>query len=76
MEKRSRVTAKIEKEADRTAARLGASHVVIIAFFVDGEHLHMQDGGKPPMEYEKLYQHLATAHQITTEAGGNDVALS
>jgi hypothetical protein len=45
MSKRSRLTQKIEKEADRAAARLGASHVVIIAFFQDGEGVHMLEAG-------------------------------
>lgn len=75
IEKRSRVSDKIKKEAVRVAARLGASHVVVVAFFADGDHLHMQDAGNPPMDYATLYKHLATAHQVVTEAGG-DVAIS
>jgi hypothetical protein len=44
-EKRSSVKRKIDKEAARAAARLGAKTVLVIAFFADGEYLHLQDGG-------------------------------
>lgn len=73
--KRQNVKRKIDKEADRAAARLGAKAVVIIAFFPDGEYLHMQDGGTAPMELQKLYQQLATAHHVVEEAGGADVPV-
>ena len=76
MEKRSRVTDKIKKEAARVAERIGAKHVVIIAFFPEGEYMHMQDAGNPPMDYGKLYHHLATAHAVTAASGGEDIALS
>lgn len=41
MEKRKQVRRKIDKEAARAAARLGAKSVVVIAFYVEGEFLHL-----------------------------------
>ena len=29
----------------------------MIAFFRDGEHMHMQDAGSTPMPFEQLYKH-------------------
>jgi NADPH-dependent 2,4-dienoyl-CoA reductase/sulfur reductase-like enzyme len=75
-EKRSAVKRKIDKEAARAAARLGARSVLIVAFFADGEYLHMQDGGTAPMAAAELYKKLATSTTILEESGGNDVALS
>lgn len=75
-EKRSNIKRKIDKEAARAAARLGAATVTIIAFFPDGEYLHMQDGGTAPMPSLDLYTKLATASTILNESGGEDVALS
>jgi hypothetical protein len=75
-EKRNFVKRKIDKEAARAAARLGAKSVLIIAFFEDGEFLHMQDGGTAPMSTADLYKKLATAEIILDESGGEDVALS
>jgi hypothetical protein len=75
MEKRSRVTRKIEKEAARAAARLGAEGVVIIAFFKDGEYFHMQDAGSAPMPLSDLYKQMVSAREVLGESGGEDVAL-
>jgi hypothetical protein len=76
MERRSAMKRKIDKEAKRAAVRLGASHVTIIAFFSDGEYLHMQDGGDAPMPADDLYKHMATAVQILDASGGDDVAIT
>src|SRR5262245_62803131 len=73
--KRERVKAKIDREAERAAGRLGASHVVLVAFFPEGVQLHMQDGGNPPMDWQKLYTDLATAHRIVEDNDGQDVSL-
>lgn len=75
-EKRAAVKRKIDKEAARTAARLGAAGVTIVAFFPDGEHLHMLDGGMSPMPHDELYKRLLTATEILKDSGGEDVALS
>lgn len=76
-EKRAQVKRQIDKAAERAAAKLGASHVAIVAFFpADGEHLHMLDGGSAPMPFDKLYSHMATAMAVMDESGGEDVALS
>jgi hypothetical protein len=75
IEKRSRVTKKIEREAARAAARLGAENVVIIAFFKDGEYMHMQDAGTAPMPLSDLYKKMVSARDILGESGGEDVAL-
>ena len=75
-EKRSQVKRKIDKEAARTAKRLGAATVAIIAFFPEGEYLHMQDGGTAPMDLKKVYAKLASAHEIMESTGGEDVSLN
>lgn len=76
-EKRSITKRKIDKEAERAAARLGASMVTILAWFpAGGEYLHMQDGGSAPMPSDALYKHLATVATILDKSGGEDVALS
>ena len=76
IEKRDRTNRKIEKEADRAAARLGAKHVVIIAFFEDSEYLHMQDGGKAPMPLEQLYKQMLSVRHVLDASGGEDVAMN
>lgn len=74
-DRRARVKAKIDKESARAAARLGAEGVVIVAFFAEGEYLHMQDGGKSPMPFKELYQKLLAARQLLEESGGEDVKI-
>jgi len=76
MERRSQIKKKIDREAARAAARLGAEAVMIVAFFKDGEYLHMQDGGTSPMPPAELYKKLATATSILEDSGGEDVAFS
>ena len=71
-ERRSRVLAKINKESERAAARLGAAAVVIVAFYEEGEYLHMQDGGKSPMPFKELYRNLLSAAEMNEAAGGKD----
>lgn len=74
-EKRSAVKRKIDREAARAAARLGAKSVLIVAFFPDGEYLHMLDGGTAPMPTAELYKKLATVETVLAESCGKDVAL-
>jgi len=76
-EKRARVKGKVDKEADRAKARLGASHVVMIAFFADadGENLHMQDGGVAPMDLDHLYKMMLSVRGVLEASGGEDVAI-
>lgn len=76
-EKRSQIKRKIDKEAKRAAERLGASHVVAIVFFLDGdgEHLHMQDGGTSPMSFADLYKKMSGIMGVLDESGGADVAM-
>lgn len=76
MDKRSEMTRLINEQAERVKNTLAASHVVVIAFFTEGEHMHMQDGGDPPMPFGILYGHLATAHAVVGEATGEDVKVN
>lgn len=75
-ERRAAKRQKIDKEADRAAARLGASGVVIIAFFEDGEYLHTQDGGKSPMPFIDLYKTMAVATQVMNESEEGGVNIN
>lgn len=75
MEKRSALKRRIDKEADRAAARLGASGVVVIAFFSDGQHMHMLDGGRAPMKFADLYQQMVQLTSVLKASGGEDVSL-
>ena len=75
-EKRGQIKRKIDKEAARAAARLGAKTVAIIAFFPDGEYMHMLDGGTAPMELKDLYAKMATCHEVVEQSGGEDVAMN
>jgi hypothetical protein len=63
-ERRSRVKAKLDKEAARAAARLGAHSVWIIATFADGEFMHLQDGGSSPWPLKELYQQMLRATEM------------
>ena len=74
-EKRNKIHAAMDSEADRAAASLGATHVVLLAFFADGEHVHMLDAGKAPMPLEELYLHLATVIATMKESGGDDIKI-
>lgn len=74
-EKRSQVRRKIDKEAKRAAARLGASHVTIIAFFSDGEYEHMLDGGTAPMAAGDVYKQMTEVREILKQSGGEDVQI-
>lgn len=66
--RRARAKAKIDKEAARAAARLGAEGVVIVAFYPDGDHFHMLDGGKSPMPLKELYKTLLMATEMNEAA--------
>lgn len=75
-EKRSATKRKIDKEAKRAAERLGAATVAIIAFFPDGEFLHMQDGGTAPMGFKDLYAKMCSAMNILEQSAGEDVPVN
>ena len=76
-EKRTIVKRKIDKEADRAAARLGAKFVTMIVWFDGGDgYLHMQDGGRAPMSSNALYKQMATVATVLEDSDGKDVALS
>lgn len=70
-EKRSRIKAKIDKESARTAARLGAHSVWIIATFADGEFMHLQDGGSTPWNPKELYTQMLRATEMNEAADGD-----
>lgn len=70
-EKRSRVKSKMEKEASRAAARLGAHTVWIIATFADGEFMHIQDGGSSPWPIEELYQAMLRTTEMNEASNGD-----
>lgn len=67
--KRNLMVDKIVKEAQRSAMRLGATSVLIVAFFPDGENLHMLDGGSSPLPPEEVYQKCAAAHAARRTVG-------
>lgn len=73
--RRSRVKAKIDKEAARAAARLGARSAVLVVFFEEGDYLHMQDGGMAPMPFKELYARLLSMLEIMEQSGGEDVSM-
>ena len=75
MEKRQRLSEKLRREANKVAGRIGAEHVVIIAFYKDGEYMRMQDGGNPPMQFAKLYTQLASVHGIQDESPSKDIGF-
>jgi hypothetical protein len=75
-EKRSSIKHKIDKQAAYAAQKLGAKTVAIIAFFPDGEYLHMLDGGTAPMPLKDLYAKLQTVHEVVEQSGGSDVAMN
>ena len=75
MEKRQRIGRRIVKEAERTARRIGAKGVVIIAFFQEGEYVHVQDGGVSPVPFQDLYKRMLAGHDMMETAGSDDVNL-
>lgn len=74
-EKRAQNKRKIDKEARRAADRLGAKHVAIIAFFADGEYMHMQDGGSAPMPFDQLYKQMVNYMESLKQNAGKDIAV-
>jgi hypothetical protein len=63
-QKRLAIKSKIDKAAQAAAKTLGAEAVTIIAFFAEGDFLHMQDGGTSPMPSGQLYERLAEANGV------------
>ena len=74
-ERRAEMQARINTEAALAAAKIGAQQVVIIAFYPEGEHLHIMDGGSAPMTRSDLYTKLASMVQVVEEGHG-DVRLN
>jgi hypothetical protein len=62
LSKRIAVRDLIDKCARDAADSIGATHVVLVAFFEDGKYIHMQDGGEPPMPFSDVYKHLVEVH--------------
>lgn len=76
-QRRSVVKARIDKQAERARQKLGATAVITVAFFTDGRHMHVLDGGTAPNgDFAQAYRHLISVHQIVRESGGKDVSLS
>lgn len=62
--RRAAVKNKIDKEAARAVARLGARTVAVICFFDEapGGHLIMLEGGTAPFPAGQLYAQLASIY--------------
>lgn len=73
-EQRSRKKAKLDKEAAKVAGRVGADHVIVIAFFPEGEFYHMMDGGSSPVPMKQLYSTMLATHMKLELSGGEDIA--
>lgn len=77
LNRRSQMVNKINKEAARAAARLGARTVSIIATFEDGEYVHILEGGKYPFATPKeTYERMVLMHKMMEQSGGEDVDLT
>jgi len=77
MERRSAKVEKIRRECSRAAARLGASGVIMIAFFKDGDSFHMMDSeAHSPIPMADAYRHLLSAISMLADSGGKDIAVS
>ena len=64
MKKQMQVKRKVDKEAARAAARLGARTVAMLCFFSNGdEPLMLIEGGTSPMPSIDLYTSLAAAYK-------------
>lgn len=76
-EQRSRKKREIDKAARKTAQRIGAASIVVVAFFPgpDTTSFHILEGGHAPMSPKDLYAKLLSAHEIVEQSGGEDVAL-
>ena len=77
-QKRAHVSKRILKESKRIAANLGATGgVIIIAFFKDGDKLHVQDGGHALMSFKDIYLKMASCHEVMESSkDGKDVQVS
>jgi len=72
MEKRIRTRHRIEDEAKRAAARLGADTVMVIASFVDSDgYINLLDGGTVPSP--DTYRRYLRAMEILEANGGADM---
>lgn len=62
-ERAQEMNQRLELEARLIAGRIGASDVVVIAFYREGEMLHVMDGGTAPTARAQLYANLADMAQ-------------
>jgi hypothetical protein len=73
-EKRNRVQDKMDKQAAEVAKRLKAKCCVVIAFWDDGNYLHILEGGQSPMPLDELYRQRLAAREalqdVNPDAGG------
>ena len=75
-EKRKKVNDEIAKQAEKVAKRIGCRGVVIIAFFPDGNNMHVEEAGRAPMPFKELHQKMTTAYEVLEASGGEDVAVN
>jgi hypothetical protein len=75
-EKRCHIGSKIDAEAKRAAGNLGASDVLIVAFFKDCGYVHMLDGGTAPQPRDKIYKQLVDTTELRQRTSGRDAEVS
>jgi len=68
-------TKRLDIEAKLVAARLGATHVRVIAFYKDGDMVHVLEGGSMPLPSKELYTRLADMLQTLEDRNDDDVKL-
>lgn len=73
---RDNIKMQIDSHAARSARRLKASHVLMIAFWEEDGQVYMQDGGTCPCDVVEVYNRLLAAYTMLEEPGGKDVAAS
>lgn len=76
-EERSRRTRKMEKAVLWAMAKLNARGVYIAAFFDagDGQHFHIMDTGKIPMDKAELLKTLLASEEKLRLSGGDDIQV-
>lgn len=77
-DRRAATMAKIRKEAERAAARVGAKGAVLIALYPDGENIHLLDAGFVPanLDLAQLYRMMLSANAIVQDSDGEDVKVN
>jgi len=76
LQRRARMVERIRAEAARVANRLGASHLMVIAFFPDGDDIHTIDAGTSPVPTRDLYAKMASAIEALEMNDGEDVTVN